>query len=546
MKNTNITTINTINTNSINKGEITMKKTNIRHRITAIILAAVTAISVSAFVTTSASAAEVNETSTTTVSQEEQKKKDLEDLGQAKDGKEALEILQRIINRKRAEAKAEKEAKEREADPDPYIKSGSITVSTEDGDKFFTTFEESWKEALTHKESTIKMHCDQNDLHDLTVPAGVKVNLNMATNSINANGKPLFVVNNGGYLNIYNGSINGASTAVNALDNFTLNKVRITGATTTAVKASEGVKAYITNCVFEKNYGGNGGALYLPRPSEDSIIRDNTFINNVAYFDGGAAYIGGNNIEKCNFKQNTSGGNGGGLYIGTGNKGWIRDCVFENNTAMGNGGGFYVGEQKLNFNNVIANNNKAEVNGGGAYIAEDKDTTIRGIKAYGNSSNGSGGGIYVSDHSVLFIFAMDVQNNTASDKGGGIYLGATCGKDHEFTRVTVANNKAAVGGGVYCNAGVAKAADVRLSHEIAVRDNENSNFYLVKDCGKKAVLYTEDEFCANRSCVYVNSSESGERAVVELKEKDHESAFHGDNGRALERGNFFNYTLYIQ
>lgn len=141
---------------------------------------------------------------------------------------------------------------------------------------------------------------------------------------------------------------------------------------------------------------------------------------------------------------------------------------------------------------------------------------------------------------------MVVQDNIANDKGGGIYLGALCGRDHEFTRVTVTNNKAAVGGGVYCNAGWAKAADIRLSSAIIVKDNENSNFYLVKDCGKKAVLYTTYEFVANKSCVYVNSSESGERAVVDLKEKDHESAFHGDNGRALERGNLFNYTLYIQ
>ncbi len=544
MKNTNINSINNT-TYSINKGEITMKKTTIRHRITAIILAAITAISVSAFVTTSASAAEANEPSTTTVSQEEQKKIDFEELGKAKDGKEALEILKKIIDRKRAEAKAEKEAKEREADPDPYIKSDSITVSTADGDKFFNSFEEAWKEAITQKESTIKMHCDQNNIHHLTVPGGVKVNINMATNSINANGETLFTVESGGYLSIYNGSINGASTAVNALDNFTLNKVKITGATEGAVKAREGVKAYITNCVFENNYGGNGGALYLPNSSDESVIRDNTFINNTAYFDGGGAYVNAT-IEKCVFKQNTSGGNGGGLYISSGHKGWIRDCVFENNTANCNGGGFYVGEQKFNFDNINVNNNTAGGNGGGVYIAEDKDTTIRGIKAYGNSAIASGGGIYVSDHSFLSVFAMDVQNNTASDKGGGIYLGALCGKDHEFTRVTVANNKAAVGGGVYCNAGWAKAADVRLSHEIDVRDNENSNFYLVKDCGKKAVLYTENEFCANRSCVYVNSSESGERAVVELKEKDHESAFHGDNGRTLERGNFFNYTLYIQ
>ena len=68
----------------------------------------------------------------------------------------------------------------------------------------------------------------------------------------------------------------------------------------------------------------------------------------------------------------------------------------------------------------------------------------------------------------------------------------------------------------------------------------------MKNCGKKAVLSTTKSFLYKDSCIYVNSSESGERAVVSLEEKCHEYAFHGDDGRALERGNLHNYTLYIQ
>ena len=110
----------------------------------------------------------------------------------------------------------------------------------------------------------------------------------------------------------------------------------------------------------------------------------------------------------------------------------------------------------------------------------------------------------------------------------------------------ITDNKASIGGGVYCDAGFARAADVYLNRDIIVKDNANGNFYLVKNYGKKAVLYTTRNFFNDQSCVYVNSSESGERAVVSLEEKFHENAFHGDNGRRLERGTLHNYTLYIQ
>ncbi|MBQ6336111.1 MAG: right-handed parallel beta-helix repeat-containing protein [Ruminococcus sp.] len=531
MKNT---TINT-NTNNNKKGENTMRKTNKKTRIIAAILAIVTAISVAAFATASASAAEAAGQATTVQSDKDaQKAKDLEELKKAKDGKEALEIFQRIIDRN--------ERKRNEPKPDPIDHKGMTTVKTDSEEKDYNTFAEALKQAIKAKNASIKLHADQYEKMNLTIPDGCDINIDLNGFFIQSDGD-LFTVNGGGVLHVSNGTLMGAASSVKANGTAYLNKVTFRHATNSAVNVAQGVKAIITNCTFEDNRGERGGAIYMPGEVYGSNIENNTFINNTASREGGAVYTS-TPIRNCTFKYNKSAGNGGAVYYGHSVLA-IKDCNFEGNSAEGHGGALYT----TAFNEILGNlfkDNHSDKNGGAIYVPEDINAKISFSKFFNNTAFGSGGGIYVDDHSKLDAFALTLTGNEAHNKGGAIYLGALSSSDHCFDAMTITNNKAAKGGGVYCDAGFAKAADVYLSSEIIVKDNENSNFYLVKNCGKKAVLYTTKSFLNDKSNVYVNSSESGERAVVSLEEKFHENAFHGDNGRALERGSLHNYTLYIQ
>ena len=523
---------------SINKGEIIMTNTKnyqVKTRIIATILAAVTVVSIAAFTTTSASAAETgNTTPSVKLSYEEQKKKDFEELKKAKDGKEALEIYQKIYDRMDAEAKAPK--------PDPIDHKGMTTVKTDNGEKDYATFEEALAQAIEAKNACIKLHAEQNSLTGQTIPAGCDINIDLNGFSMHAKGTT-FTVNNGGVLHVNNGFFSGTESAVKANGTVYLDKLTIRDATTSAVNVTQGVTAVITNCTFEENKGERGGAIYMPGMGNCSLIENSTFIDNRATKEGGAVYTS-TPIKHCTFKYNKSDSNGGAVYYGRSNES-IHHCTFEGNSAVGNGGALYLSESNELPDNIFKDNH-SDRSGGAIYTPDYTDQKILFSKFYRNTANGSGGGLYIGDHSRLEAIVLTLTGNEANYRGGAIYLGALSETDHYIDASTITNNKAPTAGGVYCDAGFGKAADVYLNRDIIVKDNENGNFYLVKNYGKKAVLYTTKTFFNDNSCVYVNSSESGERAVVSLEEKYHENAFHGDNGRALERGTLHNYTLYIQ
>ena len=494
-----------------------MKKTNMKTGIIAAILVIVTVTSIAAFTTATASAAETAVKATAA-----QSDNDIPDIF-----KKLIDIVGNNTN---------------EPKPDTVKSKDLITVKTQNGEKEYGSFKEAWAQAVKEKNASIKLKANQTEIMHLTVPAGVKINVDLNGFTIEAQGD-LFTVEAGGELRVSNGSLTETVSAVTANGPVYLDKVTFKGAISTAVNVAKGAKAVITDCTFENNRGARGGAICVPGNVQGSKIVNCTFIHNFAYKEGGAVYTS-TPIIGCTFKDNESEGNGGAVYYGHSIDS-IRSCTFEKNHAMGNGGALYViAHNELNGNTFIGN--KADKDGGAIYIPDQTDEDVLYSKFFNNEAGGSGGAIYAGEFSPLRAYTLTVTGNTAGNKGGGIYLGALRISDHRFGYVTVTDNTAAVGGGVYCDAGCAKAADVDLIQSNVVKDNTNSNFYLVKNCGKKAVLSTTKSFLYKDSCIYVNSSESGERAVVSLEEKCHEYAFHGDDGRALERGNLHNYTLYIQ
>jgi hypothetical protein len=146
---------------------------------------------------------------------------------------------------------------------------------------------------------------------------------------------------------------------------------------------------------------------------------------------GGAVYSSGANttLRNCVVADSLSWDDGGGVYLGTSNEGWmenctVRDnqsffedgggavvysvsnCLFEGNSAFGNIGGLYA-EQA--FRSTFKNNKAGSIFGGG-YIHEVSDCIFTG-----NSTAGSVGGLLCDSASGCLIVS-----NSASNSVGGV------------------------------------------------------------------------------------------------------------------------------
>lgn len=423
------------------------------------------------------------------------------------------------------------------------MREGRTVVIADGVEKNFENFYEAWNKATAAKEATLKLNSDLSGVENLIVPPGVKLTVELKGHTINADGA-LFKIDKGADCTISGGNINESRTAVTANGSTTLKGLRITGSKDSAVKGGEGAKVVVDGCEFNANKGVKGGAVYLPFYVEGSVIKNSVFENNSSDEEGGAVYTN-RGLINCIFKNNRAGSEGGALYV-SGNKEYIRKSLFENNFANTNGGGAAVSQDYTVFEECKFNNNSANNCGGALYAPEKKDIYVNICKINGSHAGNRGGGIYIGYRGLLNLEKSDVTNNTADEVGGGVYLGAMLSYDHDFTDVTITGNKAKLAGGVYADAGLASAADIDFRGIIVIKDNGGNDLYLMNDCGKKAKVYTQYNFCASDSLVYLNSSESDETAVVELHKKTDEVAFRADNNRSLSRGFLFNETLYIE
>ncbi len=495
MKNTNIYSINTINTNSVNKGEIIMtnksaKKYGFKTRVVAGVLSAITVLSAAAFMTTSASAAEAGA------------------------------------------APAE-------------IREGKTVIVTEIGEKEYASFSEAWMRAITMSGATVKLCSDISGVAYLNVPEGTKVNLDLNGHTIKAVNN-LFTVAAGSEFAIRNGNIEEANTAVTANGNTTLDNVCITDSKDSAVKGGAGAKVVIDGCTFRNNKGKQGGAVYLPYDVEGNSIKNCDFRTNSSSEQGGAVYAACG-VSDSSFYHNDAGTEGGGLYV-TGNNRCFSNNAFTGNTAGTNGGGAAVTQEHNRFEKCLFHANKAKENGGALYAPEEKDIDVADCQIEYCSAGKDGGGIYSSYRSRITLDHTSILANEAKANGGAVYLGTLRSNNHAFNEVTITDNKADLGGGVYADLGAFSAADIDLSGKISIYDNDYSDVYLVQDNWKKSKLYTKPDFNAGESNVGVISSHLGcDVAVVELDQKEHEFAFHVTSKyHKLSRGFIFSDTLYME
>lgn len=127
---------------------------------------------------------------------------------------------------------------------------------------------------------------------------------------------------------------------------------------------------------------------------------------------------------------------------------YIKDLTITNGSEF-DGGGITNQEDTTIINSIIANNSGQEGIGGGI----DNSGLLKIINSTisGNSAS-SGAGIH-NYSGQIFLTNSTISGNTATAQGGGIYNGGYY-STAEISNVTISNNSAASGGGLYSNTSI--------------------------------------------------------------------------------------------
>jgi CSLREA domain-containing protein len=218
--------------------------------------------------------------------------------------------------------------------------------------------------------------------------------------------------------------------------------------------------------------GGNGGGLFF---EDDSLSNNSPTLklqyvkatNNIANFFGGGVYFalrGGVeatvvavkpavipvetatvSISNSNFTNNTSGNEGGGLYVTSFVERLINDVQpaqpifplipinvaihyssFSQNFGSSGGGAFCEDVNSVNIDHTTFTNNKGSYSGGGLTVYDtDLTTGDRSVKVidceFLYNSASSGGGIFVDEAQSVTVDYTAICFNRATYQGGGIY-----------------------------------------------------------------------------------------------------------------------------
>ena len=153
--------------------------------------------------------------------------------------------------------------------------------------------------------------------------------------------------------------------------------------------------------------------------------------------------------------QNGSGNEhrGGGIFIYNASP-TIKDVIVKENKAEKFGGGIYLYNSNALIENVRFRENSSLGTrygyGGGIYI-NNSNPILNKLEVFDNKANEFGGGIYIYNSNPELSYCVIAGNEVIGTEygfGGGIY---TQYSTSSWQNLTIADNSAEFGGGVYCN-----------------------------------------------------------------------------------------------
>ena len=261
---------------------------------------------------------------------------------------------------------------------------------------------------------------------------------------------------------------------------------------------SAGVQLEDLTITGNETVGGNGngevggGGIYASHADvsmQNVTVSENRVTGNSS--DGGGILVryGSLTMDGCHVEGNTAPDCGGGMLL--------RHSVlnaaksfFENNTAK-YGAGIYFGDTP----------NEAEEGCSGEHNHLITDSTISGNKVL-DLENGIGGGMYVGTTSNLTLRNSKLLNNNGASQGGAIvaYSAGTI----ELDDVSISENKAQSGAGIFALCTAVCNTDIRLLNGTAIDKNTAT--------GYGGGIYA-DALANTLSVTAENSSVSGNKAA---------------------------------
>ncbi len=217
-------------------------------------------------------------------------------------------------------------------------------------------------------------------------------------------------------------------------------------------------------------------------------ISSSAFSGNAAEVSGGAIQVatGTINIINCEFVDNSvNRGGGGAIGIATHGTVIVNGCTMTNNSAT-NFGGAFGGNGKATISNSVLKENKAKHGGGvacyntvtvvdtvfqensaeygGAIVCTGGEMQIRECTLRGNSAKQNGGAIY--NYATFETYNCSLSDNSAVVGGGGIDHAGN--NELRMVNSTLSGNKAGVrGGGLLVSAGKSILTHVTLADNSA-------------------------------------------------------------------------------
>ena len=268
-------------------------------------------------------------------------------------------------------------------------------------------------------------------------------------------------------------------------------------------KESNGINVVIKNLIFKNGVLLHGGAIYVDGPEKVTYTLQNcTFINNTAWYEGGAIYFWGNgnilDVSDSKFiKNKNSKDNGGGaIYLNAESTG-IRNSIFENNSARSSAGGAINIDSKntqgvlisnCNFNNnqVTAEYSRYEHRKGGAINYEGK-STLRVInsnftnnqatlKTYVKIWNEQRYGGAICSINRLELGGCNFINNSAVDRGGAVHADTLVWLN-DYNPCTFINNSIKTWNHIAANKGGAIYASTFENNAYGLTFINNTGYY---------------------------------------------------------------------
>lgn len=236
----------------------------------------------------------------------------------------------------------------------------------------------------------------------------------------------------------------------------------------------------------------NGGGFAID--SAGVQLEDLTITGNETVGDNGNGEVGGGGIyashadvsmQNVTVSKNSvtgSSSDGGGILVRYGSL-TMNGCHVEGNTAPDCGGGMILRHSVLNAAKSFFEKNTAKY-GAGIYFGDTPneaeegcsgehnhlitDSTISGNKVL-DLENGIGGGMYVGTTSNMTLRNSKLLNNDGASQGGAIvaYSAGTI----ELDDVSISENKAQSGAGIFAMCTAADNTDIRLLNGTAIDKN---------------------------------------------------------------------------